>query len=83
MGVGSKARKELPDLGIHPPLGLIQLGDRERGRTEGRSREGQKDIMTLRLPSGHTRPREPPTSVLALLEYLAFWPLHLKFSCSS
>lgn len=30
VGVGSKAGKELPDLGIHPPLGFVHLGDRER-----------------------------------------------------
>lgn len=29
--MGSKAGEELPDFSIHPPLGLIHLGDQEKG----------------------------------------------------
>lgn len=37
--MGSKAGKELPDLSVHPPLGLVHLRDQER-EDRGRSREG-------------------------------------------
>jgi hypothetical protein len=40
--VGSKAGEELPDLSIHPHLGLIHLGDQKRKdrEKEQRGKEG-------------------------------------------
>lgn len=51
VGASSKAGEELPDLGIHPPLGLIHLGA-GRGRTEKRSREGRKGCHEALPPPG-------------------------------
>ena len=42
--MGSEAGKELPDLSIHPPLGLIHLGG--QGREDG----GKEQRGTERVP---------------------------------
>lgn len=62
VGVGRKAGKKLPDLRIHPPLGLIHLGDREREDGENEQRD-RKDTMKLSLLPGDTRPSQLPTSL--------------------
>lgn len=81
--MGSKAGKELPDLSIHPPLGLIHLGDRER-EDRGKEQKDRKDTMRLCLPPGHARPNQPPMPVLSVhkCRCLTLWPLHLLPFCS-
>lgn len=78
MGVGSKAGKELPDLAIHPPLGLTHLGDRER-EDRGKGQKDREDTMRLCLPPGRARPSQPPTPVLSVhkCQCLTLWPLYL------
>lgn len=76
LGVGSEAGKELPDLGIHPPLGLIHLGD-QGGRMGQRSREGQK---------GRGEASPPPGlyfSSICSQVLMPDAPLHPPPSCSS
>lgn len=60
----SKAGKELPDLGIHPPLGLVHLGT-GRGKTEERSREDRKDAMRLCPPPRPRQARPAPAPILS------------------
>lgn len=57
-GLGGKAGEELPDFSIHPPLGLIHLGDRERG-DRGEEQGDRKEPVG---PCRHPGARGPPAA---------------------
>ena len=50
--MGSKAGEQLPDFSIQPPLGLIHLGDREKG-DGGEEQGARKDpVRPCQHPGG-------------------------------
>lgn len=50
--MGSKAGEQLPDFSIHLPLGLIHLGDREKG-DGGEEQGARKDpVRPCQHPGG-------------------------------